>query len=143
MPDSAGCRGGIVDRRCDGALCGTGDRPDGNSQGRRRYVPLDPEYPQERLSYMLEDSGVRLLLTQAHLLDGLPVSAEVQPLVLAADSERLEGFDASDPEVAVTGENLAYVIYTSGSTGRPRRRQPTFGADQPALLDAGCLPTGW
>ncbi|HGJ8974839.1 TPA: amino acid adenylation domain-containing protein, partial [Pseudomonas aeruginosa] len=84
------------------------------------YVPLDPEYPQERLSYMLEDSGVRLLLTQAHLLDGLPVSAEVQPLVLAADSERLEGFDASDPEVAVTGENLAYVIYTSGSTGRPK-----------------------
>ncbi|MBN0126782.1 AMP-binding protein, partial [Pseudomonas aeruginosa] len=68
----------------------------------------------------LEDSGVRLLLTQAHLLDGLPVSAEVQPLVLAADSERLEGFDASDPEVAVTGENLAYVIYTSGSTGRPK-----------------------
>ncbi|WP_162961845.1 AMP-binding protein, partial [Pseudomonas aeruginosa] len=49
------------------------------------YVPLDPEYPQERLSYMLEDSGVRLLLTQAHLLDGLPVSAEVQPLMLAAD----------------------------------------------------------
>ncbi|MGV8248516.1 AMP-binding protein, partial [Pseudomonas aeruginosa] len=76
------------------------------------YVPLDPEYPQERLSYMLEDSGVRLLLTQAHLLDGLPVSAEVQPLMLAADSEWLEGFDASDPEVAVTGENLAYVIYT-------------------------------
>ncbi len=37
------------------------------------YVPLDPEYPQDRLSYMIEDSGIGLLLTQQHLLTQLPI----------------------------------------------------------------------
>ncbi|MBK5530550.1 non-ribosomal peptide synthetase [Pseudomonas sp. TH06] len=81
------------------------------------YVPLDPEYPQDRLAYMIEDSGVQLLLTQAHLLDALPLSGQVQTLLIEAS---LEGFASANPDVAVTGENLAYVIYTSGSTGKPK-----------------------
>ncbi|WP_241526828.1 condensation domain-containing protein, partial [Pseudomonas sp. BIOMIG1BDMA] len=56
------------------------------------YVPLDPEYPRERLAYMLEDSGVKLLLTQAHLLEQLPLSAEVECLALDQLEASLAGY---------------------------------------------------
>ncbi|NWD28114.1 AMP-binding protein, partial [Pseudomonas yamanorum] len=46
------------------------------------YVPFDPEYPQERLQYMIEDSGIELLLTQQSLLAQLPIPQGVQTLVL-------------------------------------------------------------
>ncbi|WP_439862469.1 non-ribosomal peptide synthase/polyketide synthase [Pseudomonas antarctica] len=82
------------------------------------YVPLDPEYPQDRLSYMIEDSGIGLLLTQQHLLAQLPIPA-VLP-VLALDQLDVSAYAATNPDVAVDGENLAYVIYTSGSTGKPK-----------------------
>ncbi|MBK4998717.1 amino acid adenylation domain-containing protein [Pseudomonas sp. S31] len=84
------------------------------------YVPMDPEYPIDRLSYMLQDSGVRLLLTQAALAQALPLTDEVQVLCLdasdsadvAAGEENLAGSPSAD--------DLAYIIYTSGSTGRPK-----------------------
>ncbi|WP_460095607.1 amino acid adenylation domain-containing protein [Pseudomonas sp. H3_E03] len=81
------------------------------------YVPLDPTYPQDRLAYMMQDSGIRLLLTQAALVDQLPVPDGVQTLLLDAD---VSAFAGSDPQVAMDAENLAYVIYTSGSTGNPK-----------------------
>ncbi|WP_256584148.1 condensation domain-containing protein, partial [Pseudomonas sp. SDI] len=81
------------------------------------YVPLDPEYPEERLAYMFEDSGIRLLLTQRHLLEALPIPASLTTLLL---EEPLDGYATHNPNVEVTGENLAYVIYTSGSTGKPK-----------------------
>ncbi|UFH51603.1 amino acid adenylation domain-containing protein [Pseudomonas sp. KNUC1026] len=80
------------------------------------YVPLDPEYPQDRLSYMFEDSGIDLLLTQEHLLPGLPAFAG-RTLLLESDFSR---FSSENPAVHVGAENLAYVIYTSGSTGKPK-----------------------
>ncbi|WP_422404059.1 amino acid adenylation domain-containing protein, partial [Pseudomonas sp. GZD-209] len=80
------------------------------------YVPLDPEYPSERLSYMFEDSGIALLLTQSHLQ--LPLPAGLKVLLL--DQLALDGYPAHAPAVAVSPENLAYVIYTSGSTGKPK-----------------------
>ena len=86
------------------------------------YVPLDPELPADRLAYMLEDSGVSLVLTQPHLRAKLPVGEGVDLVDIdAAESadERL-GASLANPEVEVHGENLAYVIYTSGSTGRPK-----------------------
>ncbi|MBA2930407.1 amino acid adenylation domain-containing protein [Pseudomonas sp. CCUG 57209] len=82
------------------------------------YVPLDPEYPQDRLSYMIEDSGIGLLLTQQHLLTQLPIPAALP--VLALDQLDVSAYADTNPEVAVDGENLAYVIYTSGSTGKPK-----------------------
>ncbi|MGQ3085491.1 MAG: amino acid adenylation domain-containing protein, partial [Hydrogenophaga sp.] len=82
------------------------------------YVPIDTEHPPERVAYMLSDSGVKLLLTQARLLDALPAAAHVGLLTL--DDLELEGERRDDPDVALHGENLAYVIYTSGSTGRPK-----------------------
>lgn len=82
------------------------------------YVPLDPEYPSERLKYMIEDSGIRLLLTQSHLSARLPYYERVE--VLELDVLDLSASSEANPDVALHGDNLAYVIYTSGSTGRPK-----------------------
>ncbi|MGY1923085.1 AMP-binding protein, partial [Pseudomonas tolaasii] len=82
------------------------------------YVPFDPEYPQERLQYMIEDSGIGLLLTQQALVSQLPVPQGLQTLVL--DQLDSTGFSSENPAVPVSRENLAYVIYTSGSTGKPK-----------------------
>ncbi|HSK79450.1 MAG TPA: amino acid adenylation domain-containing protein, partial [Thermoanaerobaculia bacterium] len=82
------------------------------------YVPLDPAYPAERLSYMLEDSGAALLLTEESLL---PRVAGFAPRVLTVDAE-WEGEEAPAPGGTAFADpgQLAYVIYTSGSTGRPK-----------------------
>src|SRR5262249_1801041 len=83
------------------------------------YVPLDPEYPKARLSYMLEDTGAPLLLTQQSVLVRLPeysgrvVQVDGEGAAIAQESE-------ANPANVVCGENLAYVIYTSGSTGKPK-----------------------
>ncbi|MDH1696943.1 amino acid adenylation domain-containing protein, partial [Pseudomonas sp. GD03766] len=82
------------------------------------YVPLDPDYPAERLAYMFEDSGIELLLTQAHLREQLPAFAG-QVLLLDQPGE-LGGYSRQVPACRLHPENLAYVIYTSGSTGRPK-----------------------
>ncbi|MCA8863807.1 MULTISPECIES: non-ribosomal peptide synthetase [unclassified Halomonas] len=82
------------------------------------YVPLDPDYPSERLAYMVEDSGIELLLTQQHLRNTLPVSESLG--VIELDQLDVAHYASTNPEVALHGEHLAYVIYTSGSTGRPK-----------------------
>jgi amino acid adenylation domain-containing protein len=84
------------------------------------YVPLDPTYPGERLRYMLEDSGVSVLLTDEHLL---PLLDSYGGEVVCLDSEWRGGGEAEGGNWAgaeVDGEHLAYVLYTSGSTGRPK-----------------------
>ncbi|WID30461.1 pyoverdine non-ribosomal peptide synthetase PvdD [Pseudomonas aeruginosa] len=82
------------------------------------YLPLDPAAPEERLAHILDDSGVRLLLTQGHLLEHLPRQTGVE--VLAIDGLVLDGYAESDPLTTLSADNLAYVIYTSGSTGKPK-----------------------
>jgi amino acid adenylation domain-containing protein len=82
------------------------------------YVPLDPDYPAERLAHMVRDSGLSLLLTHSWLEARLPRVDGVARL--AVDTLDLEGQPASNPGVAVHGDSLAYVIYTSGSTGTPK-----------------------
>ncbi|HEV2733485.1 MAG TPA: amino acid adenylation domain-containing protein, partial [Longimicrobiaceae bacterium] len=81
------------------------------------YVPVDPGYPAERIAYMLEDSGVRLLLTQERLLGRLPARAAG---VLVLDGGALPAGPVEPAPVPVPPDALAYVIYTSGSTGRPK-----------------------
>ena len=80
------------------------------------YVPLDIEYPRDRLLYMMEDSRAQLLLTHSRALQQLPIPEGLE--VLAID--RTEDYAETAPEVALDGDNLAYVIYTSGSTGMPK-----------------------
>lgn len=89
------------------------------------YLPLDPLLPVDRLRYMIEDSGVRFVVTQRRLRGGLP---EFVGAVVMIDEE--PGHTSLDdaPQVAVTPEHLAYVIYTSGSTGRPKGVQVARGA---------------
>ncbi|HEY9820921.1 MAG TPA: amino acid adenylation domain-containing protein, partial [Candidatus Sericytochromatia bacterium] len=83
------------------------------------YVPLDPAYPPERLAFMLEDASVRVLLTQARLVESLP--KHPGPIVcLDTDWEIIERQREENPGCSFTPENLAYVIYTSGSTGKPK-----------------------
>ncbi|WNG36166.1 amino acid adenylation domain-containing protein [Archangium violaceum] len=83
------------------------------------WVPLDPEYPRERLEFMLQDCGATLLLTRSSLLEALP-STHVH--VLRVDS--LDALDAlpqgTTPLPTPVADSPAYVIYTSGSTGRPK-----------------------
>jgi amino acid adenylation domain-containing protein/non-ribosomal peptide synthase protein (TIGR01720 family) len=80
------------------------------------YVPLDPNYPAERLSYMIDDSRLNVLLCESGLLDDLPLPVELRLLSL---DESL-GYPDHDPQNHTVAENLAYVIYTSGSTGQPK-----------------------
>ena len=89
------------------------------------YIPLDPTYPIERLSFVLEDARVSVLLTQASLSNLLP-SAEWRKIYV--DSEETERQSADNIGRVTTSENLAYVIYTSGSTGKPKGVQITHGS---------------
>lgn len=91
------------------------------------YVPLDPAYPLERLSFLLEDSGVSLLITQQPVVEDLPSNA-VEVVSLDCNGPNLEEQPAENCESAATAENLAYVIYTSGSTGRPKGVEITHGS---------------
>ena len=83
------------------------------------YVALDPAYPNERIRYILSDSGATLLLTQKNLAEVLP---EDHPPLIFLDTQwdAIASEDGSEPGVVVSPQNLAYVIYTSGSTGRPK-----------------------
>ncbi|HTU75770.1 MAG TPA: amino acid adenylation domain-containing protein [Trebonia sp.] len=111
------------------------------------YVPLDPAYPAARISYMLADADVAVLVTQASLAQGL---AGVPPVVVALDRcrEQIAAEAAEPPEPSISGADLAYVIYTSGSTGRPKGVQVRHRglanvlrsmADEPGLVAGGTL----
>jgi amino acid adenylation domain-containing protein len=84
------------------------------------YVPLDPGLPAERLAYMLDDSGVPLVLVQAALRGVVPARDGVQVLAVDALADRLAAEPAENPAGGAGPDSLAYVIYTSGSTGRPK-----------------------
>lgn len=83
------------------------------------YLPLDPEYPKERLAFMLEDAQTPVILTQQRLLTGLP-EYTAQVVCLDSDWKVISQKSEEIPVSGATAENLAYVIYTSGSTGRPK-----------------------
>ena len=83
------------------------------------YIPLDPNYPSERLAYMLEDSAVSVLLTQENLVDTLPNYLGTI-FCLDQDGKILDHHPQDNLLHPMTSENLAYVIYTSGSTGKPK-----------------------
>jgi amino acid adenylation domain-containing protein/non-ribosomal peptide synthase protein (TIGR01720 family) len=83
------------------------------------YLPLDPSYPQERLSFMLSDSQIQVLLTQQKFVEEFSTSG-VKTVCLDSDWEQIKHQSHENPRSDVTAENLAYVIYTSGSTGTPK-----------------------
>ncbi|MEU6171059.1 amino acid adenylation domain-containing protein [Streptantibioticus parmotrematis] len=81
------------------------------------YLPLSPDYPADRLRYMTETSGVRLIVTQPHLVDSARrIAPEGTTIVTLADAPE----QPAAPRPESRGDHLAYVIYTSGSTGKPK-----------------------
>jgi non-ribosomal peptide synthetase component F len=82
------------------------------------YVPLDPSYPRERLAYMLQDSGVRCLLSRTALLERFP--QDLLSWCADRDSAQLESFARDNLSMVSRPGHLCYCIYTSGSTGRPK-----------------------
>jgi amino acid adenylation domain-containing protein len=83
------------------------------------YVPLDPSYPPARLSYVLADAGVGILLTQSELLSFFP-APPAQVVCLDVDGQTIEGYSQANLDRSVCSNHLAYVLYTSGSTGKPK-----------------------
>ncbi|TCS39449.1 amino acid adenylation domain-containing protein [Paucimonas lemoignei] len=84
------------------------------------YLPLDPNYPAERLRYMLEQSRAAVLVTRP-VLENIFAGMEV-PAILLDPAQPLASYiwPGTDPKVETDCDDLAYVIYTSGSTGRPK-----------------------
>src|SRR5215472_2987007 len=106
------------------------------------YVPLDPNYPAERIDFLVEDAHMSTVLTSRNLQSTLGgISGSVQCLCV----EEIASLDSLQPDCPARPENLAYVIYTSGSTGKPKgvmvehRNVLSFFSAMDALLgfDAG------
>ncbi|HVF42737.1 MAG TPA: amino acid adenylation domain-containing protein [Pyrinomonadaceae bacterium] len=97
------------------------------------YVPLDPDYPLERLAFMLEDTKAPVVLSARGLARGLEGRG---PRVVYLDDESagLERESAENPNVGVSADNLCYVIYTSGSTGQPKGAMLHHGGVRNRLL---------
>ena len=83
------------------------------------YVPLDPEHPSERLAAIIEETGVALFLTQAHLLRKLPIHSP-RCLLVDGDCAQIAQESCANPVSAVQPNHLVYLIYTSGTTGKPK-----------------------
>ena len=83
------------------------------------YLPLDPTYPQERLSFMLEDAQVSILLTHSSLAPLFKGCCDLS-VCIDKDWQTIVQHSQENPTSSVTSDNLAYVIYTSGSTGEPK-----------------------
>lgn len=84
------------------------------------YVPIDPDYPAERVEFILKDTQARVLLTQEDVVEKLP---KIDTTILCLDADWEEYIAEENPQNLKNGansDNLAYVIYTSGSTGRPK-----------------------
>ena len=83
------------------------------------YLPLDPDYPTERLAYILSDSQTKILITTKELAIRLPSLSE-RVVCLDSDWESISTGSTNNPSLSVRPDNLAYIIYTSGSTGKPK-----------------------
>ena len=105
------------------------------------YVPLEPEYPVERLRYMIKDAGLKLVLSHHGLWESAGLDGQwlwIDRLQEELALEATEDFDS-----ALDAEALAYVIYTSGSTGQPKaRHEPASWNLQSAEVDAGGVRSG-
>ncbi|WP_141713845.1 non-ribosomal peptide synthetase, partial [Streptomyces sp. AVP053U2] len=114
------------------------------------YLPIDPDYPAERIALTLSDGGVAVLLSEEEVLDDLPAGrvrsmALDDPTVAAV----VGACPDTPPGVRPSPHGLAYVIYTSGSTGRPKGVAVTHGgltnyvawaADAYGMKDGGGAP---
>jgi amino acid adenylation domain-containing protein len=90
------------------------------------YVPIDPEYPKERIAYMLHDTGAGILVGSRSLPQLADLSIEI--IDPGADRSAINRESETKPGSLCSPSSLAYVIYTSGSTGRPKGVEMEHGA---------------
>ena len=83
------------------------------------YLPIDADYPVERINFMIEDASVKMILSEAKLKDKLS-NGGTQILCLDTDWASIEKQSTGKYESLSSPEDLAYLIYTSGSTGKPK-----------------------
>ncbi len=102
------------------------------------YVPIDPDYPQERISFMLQDTQVKVILTCKSLQTSLP---NHQSIVVCLDKDWQQINQASQENLnsTVSADNLAYIIYTSGSTGTPKGVAVTHQAVNRLVLNTNYI----
>ena len=81
------------------------------------YVAIDPDYPQDRINYMVKDSGLGVIITQREHVEKY-IGCNVELIVL--EDLELDNFSTENPMIPVEPNNLAYLIYTSGTTGSPK-----------------------
>ncbi|MFH0976963.1 MAG: amino acid adenylation domain-containing protein [Spirochaetota bacterium] len=91
------------------------------------YIPMDPEYPKDRIAYIAENSNAPVLITQQSLLSFLP-ETDASTVCIDRDWQEIETYPVDKFPDNAEPDNVAYVIYTSGSTGRPKGVQIPHGA---------------
>ena len=84
------------------------------------YVPIDPEYPQDRINYMLEDTAATIVISNLASAKKLYASAKLHVIELDVHAETIAKKSQKNLPSQITSCNLAYIIYTSGSTGKPK-----------------------
>jgi len=84
------------------------------------YLPLDPTYPLKRLTFMLDDSGAPVIVTQQDYTDRLPLGNDTKSVCLDSDWDQIAKHSTEPISTLAGSHHPAYVIYTSGSTGQPK-----------------------
>jgi amino acid adenylation domain-containing protein len=84
------------------------------------YLPLDPDFPVDRLALMIEDSQSPIMLTQQRLIPKLNIGSTVRSIAIDTIWPEITHNPTNNPSTNVKPANLAYIIYTSGSTGKPK-----------------------
>ncbi|MFC1617491.1 amino acid adenylation domain-containing protein, partial [Candidatus Margulisiibacteriota bacterium] len=83
------------------------------------YIPIDPNYPKERIEYMINDSGLKIILSQGSIVKDLD-SFKIPKICVDKDWAKIKKEKTTNLKDRVKINNLAYIIYTSGSTGKPK-----------------------
>jgi amino acid adenylation domain-containing protein/non-ribosomal peptide synthase protein (TIGR01720 family) len=85
------------------------------------YVPIDPEYPAERIQFMLEDTGAKIVVSSVQSSSKLPVKNAYDIVEINGQQRaKINSQSTNNLQLEVKADQLAYVIYTSGSTGKPK-----------------------
>ncbi|WP_270344377.1 AMP-binding protein, partial [Bacillus mobilis] len=80
------------------------------------YLPIDPEYPNERIEYMLKDNNIEILITESKFVTGVRLDCKI----IDINGMDLYSKDKTNLEIINKNKDLLYVIYTSGTTGNPK-----------------------
>ncbi|MCE5345210.1 MAG: amino acid adenylation domain-containing protein [Bacteroidales bacterium] len=84
------------------------------------YLPMDPSFPDDRIKYMYEDSGAKVLISQSSLKKKFSQFPNITIVLTDTDQDKISKSNTVKPELNISFQSLAYIIYTSGSTGKPK-----------------------